>query len=341
MKNSESIKYKVLRFSLPVAIFVCVLLTGLMLLVGPYSAHIDFLPDTGFAWYYWKLPEPSLLSRLLPWICFVGHQLAIWYLIYRAQQLKPGYSTRLHRFNLQAIAVNLFFVLLHIAQTKFSYDGLAQDVHVFIPQFAVILLLVLVLMLEHQRRGLVFGKKLPLIDRLRDSIKRYHGYYFSWAIIFTFWFHPIEMTAGHLLGNFYTLLLLLQGSLFFTRFHTDKYWKVLLESFVLVHGAVVAWLSLQGGKPEMFAFGFMVVFMVTQIYGLGWRPRTIVLWQLGFVLAMLGYYAQHWQRLTEIFRVPGALYLSVILLTLLGLALLLCYRLVLNLIQKVAAKQQL
>lgn len=327
MTKAENKKSTLRQFSLPKGIAVCVLLTGLMLIIGPYSAHIELLPDSGFAWYYWQLPEPTYISRILPWLCFIGHQLAIWLLIYRAQQQRPASTLRLHPFNVQALAVNLFFVLLHIAQTKYSYDGLAQDVHVFIPQFAVIILLVLVLMLEHRRRGLLFGQKLPFIDTLRDSIKRYHGYYFSWAIIFTFWFHPIEMTAGHLLGNFYTFLLLLQGCLFFTRFHNDKYWKVLLETFVLVHGAVVAWLSVSGGQPEMFAFGFMVVFMVTQIYGLGWRKTSILVWQLVFVLAMLGYYWQQWPRLTEIFRVPGALYVSVIVFTLLGMALLLLYHL--------------
>lgn len=43
-------------------------------------------------------------------------------------------------------------------------------------------------------------------------LKRYHGYYFSWAILYTFWYYPLELTMGHLLGVFYLFALLMIGS---------------------------------------------------------------------------------------------------------------------------------
>ena len=44
---------------------------------------------------------------------------------------------------------------------------------------------------------------------LLEVARKYHGYYFAWAIIYTFWYHPMEITGGHLLGFFYMFLLLL------------------------------------------------------------------------------------------------------------------------------------
>ena len=53
-------------------------------------------------------------------------------------------------------------------------------------------------------------------------MRKYHGYVFAWATVYTFWYHPMENTAGHLIGFFYMFLLLLQGSLFLTRIHINK-----------------------------------------------------------------------------------------------------------------------
>ncbi|WP_337879426.1 hypothetical protein [Rheinheimera sp.] len=312
-----------MRFSLPLGIMACLALTGLIWLLGPYSAHINFAPDQGALWYYWQRPDPDFWSRLSVWGLYTGHQLAIWWLIYsaksryseRSQDSKAGSSVYqsfgLHTVNLYALGVNLLFILLHIGQTKLFYDGLAQDVSNMSAQFSVIILLVMVLLLEHKRRGLFFGKKLPGADQSYGWVKRYHGYYFAWAIIYTFWFHPIETTLGHLLGNFYIFLLLLQGSLFYTRFHRNKYWTVLLETFVLLHGAMVAYASVHGESAAMFAFGFAVMFFVTQIYGLGFSQRLIRVLSALFVVVVLLYYQSDWFRALEIFRIPLVLYLGV------------------------------
>ena len=184
-----------MRFSLPLGIMACLALTVLIWLLGPYSAHIAFAPDQGALWYYWQRPDPDLWSRVSAWGLYIGHQLAIWWLIYSAKSLysEPGtdstasssvyQSLGLHKVNLYALGVNLVFILLHIAQTKIFYDGLAQDVSNLSAQFSVIILLIMVLLLEHKRRGLFFGQKLPAAEHSYSWIRRYHGYYFAWAII--------------------------------------------------------------------------------------------------------------------------------------------------------------
>ncbi|KXI30450.1 hypothetical protein [Paraglaciecola hydrolytica] len=309
-----------MRFSLPWGIAACFGLIALIYLLGPYNADITFAEDQGALWYYWKLPNPSFWTHFTAWSFYTCHQIAIWWLIYSAKQ---SYSAKardtatntasyqtfgLHKVNIYALGLNLFFILLHIVQTKIFYDGLAQDVSNLSAQFSVIILLVMVMMIEHQRRGLFFGKKVKVLERTYALVKDYHGYYFAWAIIYTFWFHPIETTLGHLLGTFYTFMLMLQGSLFFTRFHRNKYWTLLLETFVLLHGALVAYASVHGESVSMFAFGFAVIFFVTQIYGLGLKKPLIYSLTLLFAVLVGFYYQNNIASATQIFRIPAAIY---------------------------------
>ena len=178
------------------------------------------------------------------------------------------YTTSLKPVNVAALGLNALFVGLHFAQTHVWYDGLAQDVSIFASQGSVVLLLVWVLLMENQRRGLAFGRPAPFAGEVVRFARTYHGYLFAWAIVFTFWFHPLVATPGHLVGFFYMFLLLVQGSLFFTRAHLNRWWTVSLEVLVLAHGALVAAVAGNGLWP-MFAFGFGAVFVITQMHGLG------------------------------------------------------------------------
>ena len=105
------------------------------------------------------------------------------------------------------------------------------------------------------------------------AAKKYHGYYFSWAIIYTFWYHPTEATMGHLMGFSYIFVLLLQGSLFFTRFHINRKWTLFLEMWVIAHGSLVALESVNSEMWAMFFFGFSGIFIVTQMHGLSLSKR--------------------------------------------------------------------
>ena len=66
------------------------------------------------------------------------------------------------------------------------------------------------------------------------------GYIFSWAVIFTFWYHPMEPSLGHLLGFMHTWMVMLQGSLMFTTAHLNYTWRLVCESWVFVHATVIA-----------------------------------------------------------------------------------------------------
>lgn len=295
------------------------LLTGLVWLTGQSLRDVTLLPDQGAAWYEWKLPGPTAWTRLSAWFCYAAHQIVSWGLIYYAQTRVHRWSRGLKRVNVLAIGANLGFVALHVVQSQLFYDGLAQDVSIFSSQGSVVLLLVAVLLMENRRRGLVAGKRAPIPEVVVDFVRRYHGYLFSWAIIYTFWYHPMVATSGHLIGFFYMFLLLLQSCLIFTTAHTNRWWTMSLELMVAVHGTLVAVMSsgADGAWPR-FLFGFLAVFVITQMHGLGLSTRTrwllFVAWLAG---AATVYTGRGLADLHEILRVPMAEYLVLAVLTLL------------------------
>ena len=111
-------------------------------------------------------------------------------------------------------------------------------------------------------------------------------------------------------------LLRLKGSLFSTSIHLNRWWTVLMELSVMIHGTLVAVMQGNGIWP-MFLFGFAGVFVITQMHGLGLK-----LWQKWLILAVyivsvtLVYSQRGWAQLNEIVRIPVIEYLSVIVLAL-------------------------
>lgn len=296
-------------------IIFSVLFTVLIWLARPFLPEIDFLPDQGGSWYYWKLPEPTFWSRASVWGGYALHQISLWGLIYYGQKNKLKYSNKLHRLNWVALGVNAFFITLHLVQTLVWYDGLAQDVSIWSSQFSVVLLLVMVLLMENQRRGLFFGKKVGFLKETGRVARKYHGYIFAWGIIYTFWYHPMEGTSFHLLGFLYTFLLMLQGCLMFTRSHVNKWWTVTLEVAVLFHGTLVA-IFTQTIWP-MFFFGFASLWIITQMHGLGLSRRAKWGWVIAYVAAIgIVYSSRGWENVNEVLRIPLTEYLAVFLLAL-------------------------
>lgn len=289
-------------------------LTGLIWLLGERLEAFPKLPDQGALWYYWKLADPTWVSRLSAWGLYLVHQLANFGLIWYAQKSKLKYTGSLHKVNIWALAINGVFAVLHLIQTHLFYDGLAQDVSILTSQGSVIVLLIWVLLMDNPRRGLFFGKKAPLHKDIIAWARKYHGYFFSWAVVYTFWYHPLEATQGHLIGVFYTFVLMVQGSLFFTRIHTNKWWMVFQEGMVLIHGTLVA-LQQGTGIWPMFFFGFAMLFIVTQMHGLGLSRGVKALLTVIFGMAVAVVYSQRGlANLNEIIRIPLIDYLGVFVL---------------------------
>jgi hypothetical protein len=115
---------------------------------------------------------------------------------------------------------------------------------------------------------------------------------------------------------FYMFLLLLQGSLFFTRIHINRWWTLAQEVIVLAHGALVA--VMQGNEMwRMFAFGFGGIFVITQMHGLGLSRlvRWIIL-GLYIAAALVAYGLYDITMIHQITWIPIIEYLGVLILAL-------------------------
>ena len=254
------------------------------------------LPDQGAAWYYWKLPARSSAAMLITWAMYLGHQFSIWAAIYLAR-VRPEFRSSggggLPGYSLVTLSVNAVFAFLHLVQTHVWFDGLAQDVPIWTSQNSVIIMLAMILVIENPRRGFFLGRRAgrPFTARVSGFFRRNHPYILAWALVYTFWFHPMASDPQLVSGFFYMFLLLTQLSLAYTWVHLDARWIVVLESYVAVHALVVAvYNTLQHGSADMwpmFFSGFAFMFVFTQMYALGLRR-----WVRWFVTALyLGFAA--------------------------------------------------
>jgi len=265
-----------------------VLAVGFTLLIwffGPLlQPFLDaLLPDQGAAWYYWKLPSRNLWTMFIVWTFYLSHQFAIWATIYWAQKnlveprARPTGS--LTSYNLAAFTITVAFTFLHFLQTHVWFDGLAQDVPIWTSQDSVIIMLAVILIIENPRRGLFLGRRAgkPFTARVSGFFRRCHMYIFAWAMVYTFWFHPMAADPQLLSGFFYMFLLFTQMSLAYTKVHLDKRWIITLESYVAIHAVIVAiyntaYLGSADMWPMFFA-GFAFMFVFTYMYALNVRKE--------------------------------------------------------------------
>lgn len=297
--------------------------TALVWLLNAQLAHWQITPDRPGMYYEWQRVDPTFWSHATAWIGYALHQVTAWAILWRAQHAGLRYGAGLHRLNWIALGANAFFIVLHFVQTQLWYDGLAADVPEWTPQWSVILLLLFVILIENRRRGIAFGVPWGgFVREAGDVLRRWHGYYFAWAVIYTFWYHPVVSTPGHLLGFLYVFLLLVQGSLFYTRAHVNRWWTVTLEALVMVHGVTVALMNTDG-MWHMFGFGLAGVFVVTQAWGLGLPRRACWALAAAFAAVVVAFYSSWgWADFPPVFRILGGYYVALPVLALLvvGLA---------------------
>ncbi|MBI5943317.1 MAG: hypothetical protein HY864_03015 [Chloroflexi bacterium] len=308
MKNS-SLKY------IWIGVFASAALTAIIGITAINLTRFEIVGHTVPFAYPYRLVERSDLARLTAWLGYILHNLLAWGIIWFARREKPKYANDLRWFNWAMIAVNVAFSLLHIVQTQLFYDGLAQDVPEVTALGSVALMLIFIIILEAPRRGLIFGKKFKFRQAFTEIIRHYHGYFFTWAIIYDYWYHPTTNTAGHLMGFYYNFLIIVQAVLLFNRAHLNKWWTFFLEVFVLIHGVAVAIFQGRDMWP-MFAFGFGAMIVLTQMHGLGlstWTKRIIAAIFLVVTVGTCAYMGRlgAWN---EVIRIPFIDYFTIFLL---------------------------
>ncbi len=296
-------------YSLVGAAVLTVVLLFMPTSINDYYTNPE-LYDTGFSYYLWKFRpiDKSIVAQVTAWVFFLMHFGTVLYLLKKLEGDKKDPEKGYSKYNVWLLVVNAGFVLLHFIHTVVWYDALAQDTPVWSSQGSVIIMLVLILILENNRRGLFFGKKMPFPKESTRAVMKYHGVYIALATIFTFWYHPMEKTIWHIVGFFYMYLLFIQMSLARTKLHQNKFFNLTLEVTVLFHGTSVALYS--GNAPwAMFLFGFAAIFFITQIYGLGLNKIAIHISQAVFVVIALLTYSgvladRQFYEINEVIRIP-------------------------------------
>src|ERR1051325_6420867 len=169
MKHNSSLRYIVTGILISAAFTMVIGLTAANL------SGFQIVGRTGIAFYYpWQLIEPNATARLTAWGGYLLHNLIAWAIIYFAQREKPKFGNNLHWFNWAMIATHLVFTILHIFQTQLFYDGLAQDVLEVTAQGSVALMLIIIILFETPRRGLILGKKFKFKDGFIQIARKYH-----------------------------------------------------------------------------------------------------------------------------------------------------------------------
>jgi hypothetical protein len=305
-KSTSSTRY------LALGVGVSAALTAVVAAVATQLTGFEIVGKTVPFAYPWRLVAPTSAAQVTAWAGYLLHNVLVWFIIWRAQRERPKFGAQLRWFNWSLLGVHATFIALHLIQTRLFYDGLARDVPEITAQGSVALMLILILMLETPRRGLAFGKKVAFSQRFMQILRKYHGYVFSWATIYTFWYHPTEGTWGHLLGFFYMFMLFVQSLLIFNRAHLNKWWTFTLEAFVLVHGVVVAVFQGYNLWP-MFAFGFGAMIVLTQMHGLGLSKWVRGAVAAAFLIGVTAAYAGmgRLSGLNEVVRIPVIEYLAV------------------------------
>lgn len=289
-------------------------ITLVIALTGDRLAAFDIVGPTLPFQYPWRLTEPDVGGQVSAWLGYVAHNFFVWFVIAKARASGQRFEASFTRFNYLMLWGNGAFIALHLLQTHVFYDGLARDVPEITALGSVALMLIVILYFEAPRRGLAFGA-LRIDRRFTEIARAYHGYLFSWAIIYTFWYHPMESTQGHLIGFFYMFLLMWQSVLILNRAHINRTWTLVLEVMVIPHAILVA-VTQPANAWRMFGFGFLVIFIVTQMHGVGWSRFVRVGLGGTFAIALVLAYGVFGEMANwhEVLRIPMVDYLVVALL---------------------------
>ncbi len=280
LKNISLIKTPVFKVWLILILFTFIEVILIFLLEPLLRENFPVLnPDTGPTDYYWKLNMRDVFTMIITWTFYGFHQASVWILILWAQ--RQSYEgkldkSKIFRYIVAMGGTTIGFTLLHLLQTHIWYDGLAQDVPIWTSQGSVIVMLSLLIVMQNPKRGLFFGKKSKKLMRpeVAKVFMKSHPIIFSWALVYTFWFHPMDSSPALLSGFFFMGLLFIQVTVAYTKIHINKWWVLLVESYVAIHATFVAvaqWLDFGANPPmwPMFLLGFLAMIVFIYIHGLG------------------------------------------------------------------------
>ena len=149
-------------------------------------------------------------------------------------------------------------------------------------------------------------------------MRKYHAYYFSYAITLDWYMHPLEASVGHLTGLLLDFMIFWQAISIYTPAHRNKWWCIACEFIVTFHGPLIA--LGRGGGAGMFGFGFTIVFMCSGQWGLPLNKATRAMLASLFFGLLVANYGLGWSKkfgnepvgwadMQEVVRIPMLYYI--------------------------------
>ncbi len=286
------------------AIFIVLLISLLPIVLDPIVSDQPLALKNGPFDYFWQLKERSSSIMIMVWFWFLVHFFgnALLFQLRRADNnLK---KMQFSQYNIYLLLFNGSLILIHILHSVIFYDMFAQDFPSYTSQISVIIMLVILLLIQNSKRGFIFGIKLQNQKAL-NLLYKIHGPIFLLALTYTLWFHSFINTIGHIVGFFYMYLLFIQVSYTGTKIHYNGKWVAFLEAFVLFHGTSVAIFNQNSSLWSMFFFGFLFMFIASQMYSFTKNKTLIVTISIMYLILTITYYfSTSIININEIIRIP-------------------------------------
>ena len=334
------------------AVIFCVIV-GLLthLLGGRLRENFPALPVwRGTLWYRWKslpseearkfslftginFPHSFHLRAKSAWLGFLLHFIFLTVMIIWAQfhfsgrhahncptPSAPdwcGWTNELEPIHFVFLAGTGVFILLHLLQTHYKYDGIAQDSPQLVPIIGTVLSLCVLALMQQTERGLVFGYGLEdeTFVALTNIARRFHPYVVGWVIVFTFWFHPMEGGLHHLPGLLPLMCTMIQGCLLFSSAHLNPLWRVGLELLGFPHAIYIEWSHPDRGRWKMFLTGVLLTPLVVHfhIFKISVALTTTLL--LCYVTLFLFLYRNMpWRKWSEPLHFPATIFFLIFII---------------------------
>lgn len=279
------------------------------IILDPIISDVVLAPKTGSFDYLWKLNDRRTVIMVLVWFWFIIQIVGNVLIFNKRRKDSELKRNSFSKYNQQLLIFNGIMIIIHIIHSILFYDMFAQDFPSYTSQIAVIIMLVILLIMQSPSRGFILGYKLPNNAAI-NLLYKIHGPLFLLALTYTLWYHPFINTSGHIVGFFYMYLLFIQVGFTGTKIHYNRKWVAFLEAFVLFHGTSVAIFVQESSLWSMFFFGFLFIFIFSQLYSFTSNRKIIISLTLIYILGTIFYYANtNIINLNEVIRIPLIEYL--------------------------------
>ena len=219
--------------------------------------------------FLFKQPLQMLVSQPL----YLIHQLAHWAMVYYART-HLNCSHKLQPFHYLMAGINFVFVLLYVAWSYLFPNKLSYRLSDELP-LIVLGLSYWFLIAKSNRRGLAFGHSFPYFQGIAEVAEMCLPYYFSFAVLFKFWYKAfVDRYMHFFLRLVVELIFITHSCLVQTHIHENKSWTLLLELMVLPYFTMILLFPDEREIILLLSLICAALFAISQMHGLDFLTRT-------------------------------------------------------------------